>query len=346
MVLDACQPRETTAFWLEKGSFEWDSFNHRLAYLSWIADEDAAQVALIGGASSTGVAQVLPDGCDSATCTEYPWYDSATVDLRWARVTTNSMAFGLSQATVLATSEGETVTLSIPMDGTTGHNQAAVIQGLIIDTNWPLSGGDSCYSPISGWLIRHMEISLLDPVISGDNMELQLHATFQAGNSLEEARICMDEVADQAQVPITVYVLAISSEQEIQEHDLIYEDSWELGEEQPEPDLSTRTIALGGPNILAGWSQLDFVFHAEDPDLRGAYLRSLEIDLDPSHGWASAWSSNYSPLTQLSGFSYSFHGSIQVLDPSSVVERLTILETVDSNLDEDGLPILHEIPWQ
>jgi hypothetical protein len=95
---------------------------------------------------------------------------------------------------------------------------------------------------------------------------------------------------------------------------------------------------------LLGWSQFDFRFHVDDPDDRGAYLRTVSVDADLATTTASGHATNYSPGSQLSGFDYAFSGTVRGMEVDGEVERGLVVETVPVDLREDGTPEIHQLP--
>lgn len=349
-----CFGEDVEISWLRDLGFGWTGFNHRVSYLHFEVADDGLDMAVIGGASSTSYVPELPSGCDEETCSELPFIDTSSVTIGWGRTTTN-LATGSTTATVVATPAGGETTVEIPLVGR-GKGQAAVLlQALTVDTDYELSGGDDCYVPMLGWHPRRLAVSLEDPELSDDrrSVTVGLRAIFEAGYSFEEYRACQDEVVDRARVPITVQVLAVATPNGLEHHDLAHQQYYEFSgnqfdpEEQPDPDLAERPLALSWDDAIAGWSAIDFHLHEDDPDLRGAYLRSLSVGLNVDQGWASGHATNYSPGTQLSDFSYRFEGEVTALEADSPVEwGQASFDEIEAELDDDARPVIQHEGWK
>lgn len=342
-----------TAVWLEEASYEWEYFNHRVSHLTFQVEEAGLSVAVIGGTSTTGVNPELPEGCDADTCEEFPFKDSALVDLRWARLETEEAAVGTGSIEILADAAGYTDTLELVLEGSAGGggNTAAVLQGFSLDTDHPLTGGEACYDPALGWHLRSLSVELGEPELTAEGTLLvDVSVAASAGASVEEVRECVDAVTDQAQIPVTVHVLGLATaadvESELVAHGMAYEYEDEEGElvEQPDPDLAERPLGLD--QGLVGWSALSFAFHVDDPDDRGAYIRRLSVAHDVDAGWASGHANNYSPPTQLSGFDYEFEGRLTGVDLSGSPERGSFSDTLPAELDDQGDPVVTIAPLQ
>ncbi len=348
-----CQPT-TEISWLSGFGFEWTGFNHRVSYLHWDVVDSGLDMAVIGGASSTAYVPELPDGCEPELCDELPFEDSTTIDFAWGRTTTG-LATGSAEATVIATSTGGSTALEIPLDGKGQGAAAVLLQAVILDTDHELSGGPNCFIPSLGWHPRRIALALVDPQLADDgrSVSVALEGSFEAGLSFEEYRACQDEVADQAQVPITVRALAVATPDGIEQHDVAHERYYEWNgsqfdpDEQPDPDMADRPLALSWDQTIAGWSALDFHFHEEATDLRGAYLRSLSVALDADQGWASGHATNFSPGTQLSDFSYRFEGQVTAVQADGEVEAGNAsFSEVEAELDDDYRPEIHHEGWK
>ncbi|MBW1878773.1 MAG: hypothetical protein JRJ84_10465 [Deltaproteobacteria bacterium] len=341
---------------MEGFGFEWAFFNHRVSHLTFGVEGDAARVSVVGGTSTTGIDPVLPEQCDPDTCGELPFTDSAVVEVRWGRATSRKVHFARATATVVATAEGSTEALEVPLDRKGKGELIAVIAGFTLDTDYPLSGGEACYDPAYGWHPRRIAIELGEPELSSDGRSAVLDVTgwFTAGNSLEDERQCVDEVAAEAQVPIDVDVLVVVGNGSIGTAQASHEETYSYGctsfpclspDPQPDPDLSVRPLDLFELEApLVGWSRFDFQFHTDDPGDRGAYLRTVSVDADLAGGTASGHATNYSPATQLSGFDYLFSGTVRAMDVDGELERGVVEDTVTVDLKEDGTPVIHELP--
>jgi hypothetical protein len=88
------------------------------------------------------------------------------------------------------------------------------------------------------------------------------------------------------------------------------------------------------------WTFYPDVFGA-GADEQGAYLRTLAFGAEPG-GTARATATNYSPGTQLEGFSYAVDATARgvVLDADG--EGFTVSGTLETEL-LDGAPVVHEL---
>jgi hypothetical protein len=105
-----------------------------------------------------------------------------------------------------------------------------------------------------------------------------------------------------------------------------------------DPPTPTTTTAPGDAAITA-WSALDWRFHVGDPDDRGAYLRTLRFVTDATAGTATGDATNYSPGTQLSGFDFTFSGTVRTVPTGGTVTRGTITDTIPATLATDGTAV-------
>jgi hypothetical protein len=354
LLASGCFQADAEIRWLERFGFAWTGFNHRVSYLHWELASDGLDMAIIGGASSTSYVPALPDGCDPETCDELPFDDTSTVSFGWG-VTSTGLAVGSLDATVIATPAGGAESLEIPLNRRGRGEVAVILQAVTVDTDYGLTGGDDCYVPSLGWHPRRIALSLAEPTLSDDGMtaRVTLNGSFEAGLSFEEYRACQDEVIDELQVPITVRAMAIASPDGVErlpvEHQLQYDFSGNQfdPEEQPDPELADRPLSLSWDEAIAGWSALDFHFHGEDPDLRGAYLRSLAVGLSVGEGWASGHATNYSPGTQLSDFSYTFSGEVSALPADGEVSwGQASFDEIEAELDDGARPVIHHEGWK
>ncbi|MFT4623883.1 MAG: hypothetical protein ACI8PZ_002539, partial [Myxococcota bacterium] len=201
-------PRSGT--WLEGFSYEWDFFNHRVSYLDVAVDGAQAEVAVVGGTSTTGVVPEYDPGCEDAECDEFPFFDKANITLAWGEVTTETANFAEVSVELLATADGDTQTFDIALDEPPRGDAVALLRGFAVDTNHPLAGDPSCYRPEFGWLPRVLALSI-DDVSAGtdESVTLTVSARFEGGNTLEEERRCLDEASDRAVVPIRADILVV-----------------------------------------------------------------------------------------------------------------------------------------
>lgn len=334
--------------WLEGFGFEWDLFNHRLSHLQFGLLPSQADVAMVGGTSTTGVSPELPAECDPDTCDEFPFFDEALVEVR-AATASLPVATGSATVDLEVGADGATATLEVPLDRRGKGDAIAILDGITLSTDHPLSGGASCYDPAYGWHPRRIRVALGEPVIDGDVATVPVEAMFEAGESLESVRQCVDAVNDQAVVALTVGVRVIAGRGAPGSAAVSQTMEYRLGDggtttplPQDPPDLADRTVALAwtGPY---GWSTVDFSFHVDDPEGRGAYLRSLSFFLDPETSSASGHATNYSPGTQLSSFDYTFAGEARALDLGVTPTRRFAADTLEVELDGDGAPVVERL---
>lgn len=356
LLLTGCSQDATDAYWLQGAGYRWNLFNHRVSHIEWGVDADGPTAAVIGGTSTTGVVPELADTCDPDTCDELPFLDESQVDLRWVHATSDKVVFARGSVTVVADSAGGQETLTVALPRKAKGDPVAIIGGLSMDTVYPLSGGEACYNPAYGWHPRQMMVSTGGAVLSDDSMsvDVTVSALFEAGNSLEDIRQCIDEVADQAQVPVVVDVVVAVSRYGIEQIEVAHELSYEYGDgparpaEQPDPDLASRGLDVSGDSPVVGWSGLHWSFYGADPDGRGAYLRTLSFDADAGSGdaagYASGHATNYSPITQLSGFDYAFSGTVTAIEmPDGSAEGGLAEAVIPAELEDDGTVVVFDL---
>jgi hypothetical protein len=349
LALFACREKDEL-LWLEGSRYGWEHFNHRLAHWETRLGPDGVDVAVIGGTSTTDRETVLPKGCDAKTCQEFPASDNADVLVRWARAETASWHGVRATTSIVTTSKGATGTVKAQLPEK-ARSIFAVIEGFSIDGGEPLTGGDACYAPENGWMPTEIGISIGDLALSSDGMEVtaDVGAIAVAGNTLEDVRQCIDEVAGQAQFRFDVDVLFVegSANAAFLDVDQSATYDYEYGT-VPDPQEEPPPIDLNKDlrHSFAGWAAIGWTFNPKDPDARGTYLRTLgfEIVAQDKDATATGIATNYSPITQLSGLDYAFHGVLQVVDLGTDVTRGTVEETVPAALDAEGAPIVTTFP--
>ena len=326
--------------WLQGFGFEWVLFNHRMSYLEVTPSGDALGVAVVGGASTTGVSAEVNDGCETDHCKEFPFFDEADVDASWSVVTTDQ-ALGLGSIELLAMREGVSETLRVEAQGNHSFQEpVAVLSGLRIDTDHPYEG-TGCYLPKFGWHPRALEVRLSEPrlVQEGRAVDVDVYVRFEAGESLEEDRQCVDEVNEWARVPMGVSVTVLDATDGPWVQEVHQEAAWELGD-RVNPDLqeAPESVSLSweSPANVMGWQALQWAFHEEDPESRGAYLRSLRFGISTDGSLAEGSATNRSPATQLSGFSYRFDGTVVAAEVAGEVLRHDVSEIIPVALGEGG----------
>lgn len=345
LLLLGCGGVESQALWMEGAGFRWAFFNHRVSFVELGVDDTEAYATVVGGTSTTNVFTELDAQCDTDTCREFPFIDMADITLSWARTTTKKASFGSASAEVVADADGETLSLTIPLDAKGKGTPTVILRGYRFDTIEPLEGEPACYQPKNGWIPKSLGIALDTPILADDRQSVTVNVTasFEAGVTNEEARVCLDAVVDRARVRVQADVLAIVTKGDAESfevsHGMAYEFDGDSSDppEQPPPDLAERTLGTTVENPLVGWSRFEFIFH-EVGEERGAYLRSFEFLVDPLADVASGHSTNYSPMTQLSAFDYTFSGTAQAVDVGAEVERGAIEEQIPVILDAEGVP--------
>ena len=353
--LAGCTQASSEAYWLQGADYAWVGFNHRVAHIEWGVDSDSPSAAVIGGTSTTGQQAELDKTCDPGTCFELPFIDASDVDVRWVHASSRRMVFARGSAELVATADGasDMLTVDLPYQASK-YPAVALMAGVALDTDYPLAGGAACYHPAYGWHPQHIMAKLGAATLSDDrrSVRVPIEVAFQAGNSLEQLRTCIDEVNDQAQVPFRVDVVVAVTPDPIDTYDVSDAATYSYGngpaapDPQPDPDLGQRPLVLSLADPVVGWSSLDWRFHVGDPDDRGAYLRSLVFDADPDAGYATGHATNYSPITQLTGFDYTFAGTVVGLeDTDGLVETGTSSDTLPADLDADGTAVVHPLAW-
>ena len=345
--LAACSGPESTGVWMESSGYDWEFFNHRVSHVELGVSDTEAFASIVGGTSTTGVVTELAEGCEAATCDEFPFFDNAEIELGWARVTSTTTVFGAASAQLVIDGDGETMTITVPLAERAKGDPVAIIRGYSFDTFQPLADGDACYQPGNGWLPKRMGIELGEGVLSDDrrSVSVEVSGHFEAGPTFEEERQCLDAVIDRARIGLRVDVLvavtrgdAESVEIEDSAQYAFSGDSANPGE-QPEPSLAERPLSTGLDDPLVGWSRFQFAFHEVGED-RGAYLRTLSLVADVQADVASGHATNYSPITQLSAFDYVFSGTVQAVDVGATIERGQISESIEVALDSAGAPVV------
>jgi len=348
--LVACSGPESTGVWMESGGYGWEFFNHRVSHVELGVSDTEAFASIVGGTSTTGVVTELAEGCEAATCDEFPFFDNAEIELSWARATSTDTVFGVASAVLVVDADGEALTLEVPLAERAKGEPIAIIRGYSFDSFQPLAGGDACYQPGNGWLPKRMGIELGDAILSDDrrSVSVEVAGHFEAGPTFEAERQCLDAVIDRARVGLRVDVLVAVTRGEAQAIEVddsaqyaFSGDSADPGE-QPEPSMADRALSTDLDDPLVGWSGFEFVFHEVGED-RGAYLRTFSLVADVQQGVASGHATNYSPITQLSAFDYVFSGTVQAVDVGGPIERGQVSESIEVALDSDGAPVV--VTW-
>ncbi len=351
LILVGCSKTpEQTFSTMEGFQYGWSSFNHRISHLEGAVDTEGGRIAVVGGTSTTGVDEDLPsDSCDPETCAEFPFVDSANIRLDWATATTSAVWVGQGQVE-LVVGEETTANLEIPVSAKAKGEVFVWVTGFALDTDVPLSvDAESCYRPRNGWIPTRLAFGIGEGSLTEGMVSAEVTANFTAGNSLEEERECLDAVHDQAQIGLTLEAIAVVGEFSKETQDVNGAASFEYGDgpadpdPQPEPTATDSPLELQAENRVLGWTSVDWRFHIDDPEERGAYLRTLALAADPEAGIASGHATNYSPFTQLSGFDYAFSGTLASVDLGGTVTRGRVEETLPAALDDNHDPMVTSV---
>lgn len=276
--------------------FEWSTFNHRLSFLS-VQDAGGGDLvsAVVGGTSTTGVEPTYADACDPETCKEFPFTDTANVHATHTTLTEPGLTSAAGSVTFGVFASGTDA--AIPLTWETAPGEITpVIAGFAVDTRQDV---EACYDPAFGWLPTHLALA-----VEADGSDVVAIATFTSGLSLEAERACLDGLAGEARVTVTVDVLVLAGV-DTELTSVQQSASYELGSSATPDAQEPPTAVLTGDAVA--WQSLDWSFHNGDRDGRGAYLRSLGFSAGDA---TSAWATNYSPGTQLSGFDFAFDGIV------------------------------------
>jgi len=318
---------EPQPVWITSATWEWQAFNHRLSLWDVEATPDGANVALIGGASTTGEIAGDDTTCDpELRCDELPLPDWSHHDISARTIERGKFPVETVEVTFAANAEGGSGQVSIPWAG----DATVVLSGWVIDTRGEIPG--ACYNPGNGWLPTEMSLGVTSEQV-GSDLQITANGSFAAGKTFEEMRECIDAVNDLAEVQITVRatVLGLASTGTGR---VLQQASWEWKDESgnnipqdpPEPEGITA--------VSPAWTALKWQFHLEDVP-RGAYVRA--VGLSATQEAAGGWATNES-LTQLSAFDMVFDGTWVDLGEESQEVR-TQVESMETQAE----PVL--LPW-
>jgi hypothetical protein len=334
---------------LEGFRYGWQLANHRLSALHVVAGEEATEVAVVGGTSTTSELPELPDGCEQATCNEFPIADSSAVQVWWSTVTTTEAALVPLQVSLEVGRDGaQTVASGTLPKGAKGEGTALLV-GLSLGTDHPLEGEPGCYQPRYGWHVQQMAVSLGEVTIEEDKVSVPVEAIFSAGKSFEEARTCVDEVNDRAVVDLDVQLLVVVGKGDRESATLTTEAAYPFSGDSGEPgdqaEVEPQTLSFAIEEPLLGFGSLDFRFDPDRTDDRGAYLRTLGFWVTEAEGsvQANAVATSYSPGTQLADFAYRFEGEVRAVETGGTIERGTSEATLPAALDDAGAPVIHTV---
>lgn len=352
-LLAACKPGASDAsdggsiLWMEGFAYEWEFFNHRVSHLEFVANDEGGLASVIGGTSTTGVNPELPATCDPDLCDEVPFVDNAEVTVNWARVEAATARFVTVDVDLAVGADGAmtAVEVQLPVGADASGEVSAVLRGIRVSTDRALSGGDACYNPEYGWLPTSLGFEIGVPELAGETVSFDVSANFTAGNTLESFRECIDAVVEQAVVDMHLEVLVSVGGGRVAEQTLTAAETYAYGdgptnpEPQPLPEQTTLDLGLDSP--LVGWRSASWNFHIDDPDGRGAYLRRVELLATGQRARGAA--TNYSPVTQQSGFDYSFEGVVVGHEIGGEITRGTVEATFPVELNSDGQPVTHPL---
>lgn len=350
LLLMGCS-RTTEASWLEGFGFSWQNANHRLSHLSVQLGDDTAQIAVIGGASTTGVAFDDSGTCLSTTCSEFDFVtDDADVEVSWVRASSDRARFASGALTLEVGADGASGEIELPLIGRARGEAVAFLSGVTLDTGDSLpeaAAAISCYDPRHGWHVRELGVSLGVATLADDrrSVRVPVQAAFRAGASGERVRACSDAVYDLAVVPITVSVAVVVGDGAQHEHEVRTAKTYPFNgnpfnpPEQPPPGEDEIAAAFVAPGSLAGWTALSWRFYPDEAE-KGAYLRTWRFALDRQASTAVGHATNYSPVTQLDGFDYRFEGRIVEFEVEAALSRGSASGSLPAALDEAGEPVI------
>jgi hypothetical protein len=340
---------------LSSFGFGWEYFNHRLSHLEVAAGADAAQVAIVGGTSTTNqVVPDLPPACTSA-CEEFPFVDQSLVDLRVDVLASDRTALLPAEVTLEVGRDGAEGTLRASVPKGVKGNGAVLLAGLLLDGGLPLDGGPGCYDPSYGWHLSRLQLALGEATVRDDLVTAPLTAAVAAGNTHDPDRVCIDEVNDQMRATVRVRAVFLVGEG-VEAADVSLADAREYpfsgnrsdpGDQEPAPDQVVDWGLADGPDT-AGVAAMDWVFYPEvfgaGEAEQGAYLRTLAFGADAA-GTARLAATNFSPGTQLEGFSYAVDAVARAVSFDGEVDRWSVDGvTLETQLEAGGAAVVHEIP--
>jgi len=326
---------EQQGVWLQGFYFRWDLFNHRMSYLHARVDGEDAEVAVVGGTSTTlETIEPLPDACDPESCREFPFIDEAEVRLGWGRVTSSTLGLGAGQAELMVGRDGAQQVVFVPIDAAAEGSPTAVLSGLVFDTDAPLAGSPACYQPRYGWHPRRIHVAISDVTRVAEGVDVAVEATFVAGPSEDPDRVCIDEVHDRAVVRAKVDVLVVVGTAAVTDAAVtaaaVYPFSGDAANPEPQAEVAPAPLPWPADEGISGWAAIDFSFNPEVE--RGIYLRSWGFE-QTSDG-ASGVTTNFSQFTQLWDASYRFDGVARQVEVDGQIERGVLSETFPVEVDE------------
>lgn len=360
----SAEPVETEARWLRSFGYSWNLFNHRLSLLHLHPRAGGAEVAVIGGASTTQHVYDEDGTCISETCTELPAFDASTVLVEaWSAAASDLDGVLLLEQTVRLVADAggasASAAVALPAPVPDGATAVAFLGGFTVDTGLGLpaeAAARSCYDPRHGWHPRRMAIQVDEARVDDVEAAATVRATFVAGPSGEDRRTCTDAVVADAQVAVEVDVVWVIAEGDVEAHTTASGADWALGESQfnpdPQPVPADGVTALerAFPDGAMGWTGFDLRFNERGPAAEeglGAYLRSVGfvVEADDSAFWGHATS--YSPITQLEGFGYDLEATLVEIDVDLGAARLAAGSAeLPAALDAGFEPVFTTLPWE
>lgn len=292
------------ALWMQSAYFDWDLFNHRVSALRFGFAGDDAELAVVGGTSTTNTPADLEDVCDPSTCFELPFEDRAFTEFGWGRLVADEAAIGVGAVALEVPPGGASGTVDIALPDVPAGEITALLAGFALDTDRALSGEPACYRPEYGWHPRRFAIAI--DAVSVDEATnvgtVEVSAQFDPGPSFEDERACIDDVVERSVVGVTVDVVLLVGVDAVTTETVTSAADYPLGpggrlDPDPQPEVAPLPLVADAP--VLGWSSLDFAFDS-GADGRGSYLRSLGVVLED--GGAAGIATNFSPRTQLTGF--------------------------------------------
>lgn len=343
-IAGGCNHEATTASWLTGFDWRWENSNHRLSAMVIEPVGPDIDVAVVGGASTTGV--VFNDnGCvNSNTCWELPVADATNLSAQWSEVTSSKAVVINARVPLTVVLGGAEATLAVPLPRRFKADTpvSAFIAGLALSTaDVSIDPSVSCYDTHHGWLLRELGAGVVSTVLTSDRraVDVRVHASFQAGASLEDERRCLDTAVAEAGIGLDLSLVVVVGGDEGSVTDVTQAALVPFDPAAPEAfsddDWTPWTISA---DQIGGWAEVYWRFHYDDPDFRGAYLRSLTLAAEADAGRAIGWATHDAPAAVLkSGFSFLFSGRLQTwaVDAASASHSASIAE-MPSELDEAG----------
>ena len=333
VVLTGCASGGGEATWLTGFRYRWTNTNHRLSTLSAAPDGAAAEVAVVGGTSTTAVVfedNTCPD--DGAGCGELPVKDTWDLGLAWAHATSRKAVLGSGAVTATVGADPMKVEARVTLPRKVKAAEAWI--GSISLESGAEQELPSCYDPRHGWTPRRISVAVGEASVDGAEVVVPVELAFEAGLTLEPLRACLDAAASAAKVGMVIGVVVVGLRDEAVEVTLVEQGNtvpFEPGvDQEPTADAVTAWSPVGA---LYGWRALSWWFH--EADERGAYLRSLSFSLeDGAIGWAT---NDAPPVLLQSGFDFRFEGEVVSVDAEAEVVSYAAAEPgLAADVDEAG----------